>query len=299
MIKKVILSAVFCILGMTFVIGQDTTVVNEPKPLTKAAFESGYCLDNMTVAQNPVNTLEFILQHRFGTIQNDFSDLFGIWGASNIRMGLNYNVHKNVVIGFGTTKNKRYQDLMVKYTFFRQRDGGFPLTIAYLFNVAVNASNKDNFGYEYKFSDRLSYYNELMFARRFCRMFSMQASVSFTHYNQVDTLLKNDVLGVALLGRIKVSPQTSVILSYSWPFVFGYDKPFILKYGQDAFYKSSMTPYGNANIGVEFSTSTHAFHIFLGAAQGIIPQEIYMYNQNNFWNGQIVLGFNMTRLWTF
>ena len=37
----------------------------------------------------------------------------------------------------------------------------------------------------------------------------------------------------------------------------------------------------------------------MAASQGIVPQEITMYNRNNFYNGQIVLGFNMTRLWTF
>jgi hypothetical protein len=299
--KRFILIIVLCVVatGMTF--AQDSIPAGkEQKPLTKAAFEGGFCLDAITVATPPsAKTLEFVLQHRFGTIQNEWSDLFGIWGASNIRVGLNYSITKDVVVGFGTTKNKLYQDFSVKYTFLRQRDKGFPVTLSYYFNLAINATNESNFGMNYKFNDRLCYYNELMVARRFCRMFALQGSVSFTHFNKVDTLLKNDALGFSLTGRLKVSPQTSVVATYSIPLVLGYDEPFILKYGQDAFYYSSNTPMQNFNIGVEFSTSTHVFHIFLGCAKGIIPQEITMYNNNNFLNGQILFGFNMTRLWSF
>lgn len=296
--KKFILILVLCVIGSGMVFAQDSIPVeNEKKPVTKTPFESGICMDMITVSSPPsAKTLEFVLQHRFGTLENGFSDLLGIWGASNIRMGLNYSINPNVVVGFGTTKNKRYQDFSVKYTFLRQRDKGFPLTIAYYFNLAINASDKSNFGQDYKFVDRLSYYHEFLFARRFCRMFSAQAGLSYTHFNKVDSL--NDVIGISLLGRLKVSPQTSVVISYSAPLVQAYDEPFVIPYPRDWYYFNEQSKH-NFNIGVEFSTSTHAFHIFLGAAQGIIPQEIMRYNGNDFFNGEIVIGFNMTRLWTF
>ena len=296
--KRIILVIVLCVFASGMIFAQDSIPAGkERKPVTKAPFESGICMDVLTVSSPPAGkTLEFVLQHRFGTIQNDWSDLFGIWGASNIRMGLNYSINPNVVVGFGTTKNKRYQDFSVKYTFLRQRDKGFPLTIAYYFDFAINATNESNFGKDYKFVDRLSYYNEFMFARRFCRMFSMQAGLSYTHFNKTDSL--NDVIGITLLGRLKVSPQTSVVVSYSAPLVQGYDKPFIIPYPRDWYYFNDQSKQ-NFNVGVEISTSTHTFHIFLGAAQGIIPQEIMRYNGNDFFKGEIILGFNMTRLWNF
>lgn len=298
--KKILICVIFLLAISGIGIAQEAeAVIKEKKPLTRAPFESGICMDEQTVMILPSKTLEFVLQHRFGTIQNGFEDLIGIWGASNIRMGLNYSILDNLVVGFGTTKNKRYQDLSVKYTFFHQRDKGFPLTISYYANIALNASDKSNFGRDYVFSDRLSYYQQVMFARRFCRIFSMQMGFSFTHFNKVDSLLKNDAIAISALARLKVSPQTSIVMSYEVPLVLGYDTPFILKYGQGAFYYSSITPLPNFGLGVEIATSTHAFHIYLAAAQGIIPQEIVMYNRNNMFNGQIILGFNMTRLWNF
>ena len=55
----------------------------------------------------------------------------------------------------------------------------------------------------------------------------------------------------------------------------------------------------NFGIGIEISTSTHAFQIFAGSSAGIIQQENLHYNQNNFWDGQFLIGFNITRLWSF
>lgn len=288
----------FAITGVLFA-QDEANEKKERKPLERDAFESGIFMDDQTVKTYYANTLEFVLQHRFGTIQNGFSDLFGIWGATNVRMGLNYSITDNLAIGFGTTKNKRYQDLNLKYTFFRQRKGGFPLTIGYYGNIALDASNKSNFGQDYAFIDRLSYYNELMFARRFCNWFSMQLGVAFVHYNKVDTTIKNDAFSISAIGRFRISSQTSIVLSYEQPLMLGYDTPFILKYGQKGIYYGPNSPLPNIGIGVEVSTSTHAFHFFLSAAQGILPQDIVMYNQNDFFNGAIMIGFNMTRLWSF
>lgn len=298
--KKSLLVLLLILVGFGRVFAQEAEEAkNEKKPLERDPFESGIFMDDQTVKTYPSNTLEFVLHHRFGTIQNGISDLYGIWGATNVRLGLNYSITDNLMIGFGTTKFKMYQDLSLKYTFFHQRKGGFPLTIGYYGDIALNASNKSNFGKDYAFIDRLSYFHELMVARRFCRAFSMQLGFAFVHFNKVDTTLKNDAFSISAIARVKVSPQTSIVASCEVPLMLGYDTPFILKYGQQGIYYGPKSPLPNFGIGVEISTSTHAFHIFLSAAQGILPQDIVIYNQNDFFNGAIMFGFNMTRLWNF
>lgn len=271
---------------------QDTTVQEEfVKSPEKAPFESGIFMDEQTVVMPPSQTLEFVLQHRFGTIQNNWSDLFGIWGSSNIRMGLNYTITKDLQVGFGSTKNKRLQDFSIKYILARQYKGGFPFTISLYGNMAINASEQSSFGPVYKFAYRFSYLAEAMIARRLTKNISLQLGVSWVHYNLVDSTMRethvngmiNDNLAISGIGRYKISPQTSICLSYSQSVLTYLNTP----------------PWPNVGLGVEFSTSTHAFHIFLAAAQGIVPQEIYMYNTNNPYNGALLIGFNMTRLWSF
>jgi len=300
-IKKVVLGLIFFASGIGIIFAQDSIPAPEKKkPLERKPFESGIAINEQTVEIPPAKTLEFVLQHRFGTIQNGWSDLAGIWGASNIRLGLNFSITKNFLIGLGTSKNNRLQDLQWKYTFLHQRKGGFPLTIAYYGNLALNATNKSNFGIEYKFIDRLSWFHQILVARRFCKMFSMQLGFSYSHYNKVDSTSKNDAFSISVLGRIKVSPQTSVLIAYQQPFVVNYDPAFIIRYPNKWMSCSANSfPYPDVELGVEISTSTHSFHIFIASAQGIVPQQIVQYNNNNFWNGGILIGLNITRLWGF
>jgi len=351
--KRLLFGIIFMMNGAGMVIAQDS-IPEQPaqKPLEKAPFESGYFIADQTVSLPPAKTLEFVLQHDFGTFQQKWSDLWGIWGASNIRLGFNFTVTKDLQVGFGTTKNKRFQDFNLKYSIIRQRKGGFPVTISFFGNVAIDCRNKSflgnnklpsdldfaslvqdstfesnlinetvkndtMFGMDYisynqasglpganksdlstlfdetfKASYRFSYYAELMFARRFCKEFSAQLGISWVHYNLVDETameynhvngMKNDNINISGIGRVKISPQTSIMLSYSQP---------VLTYLNTA-------PWPNVGLGVEISTSTHAFQIFMTAANGLVPQETVMYNNNNPYNGYILLGFNITRLWTF
>jgi hypothetical protein len=281
--------------GIGIVFAQDSIPAQTKKPLEKAPFESGYFIDDQTVALPPAHSLQLVIQHRFGTIQNGMTDLVGIWGASNIRFGLDFTINKNVLVGVGTTKNKRIQDLQVKYTFLRQQKGGFPLTMGVYGNMGINCLNKSTFGTDFKSKDRLSYYGELMIARRFGKMLSLQLGVAWVHYNIVDSAaaetkrdshvnsMYNDNLQISGIGRLKITPQTSIIATYS---------QCVLTY-------VNRMPWPNAGLGVEISTSTHAFQVFLSAAQGIVPQEVAFYNSNNPYNGMILIGFNITRLWTF
>jgi hypothetical protein len=354
--KQLLLGFIFLMSGLGAVIAQDTIPAEEAeqaptKSLAKAAFESGYFIADQTVTVAPAHSLEFVIQHDFGTIQSHWSNFWGIWGASNIRLGLSYTITKDLQVGFGTTKNKLLQDFNLKYVLARQYQEGFPLTITFFGNVALNASNKSTLGnnkipgdldfatvvsdqkfaesltaqqhindsmganyvsynqatslpganesdlntlfdYTFKAAYRFSYFAEFMFARRFCKEFSAQLGVSWIHYNLVDQVemannhvngMYNDNVNISGLGRIKISPQSSILLSYSqsvWTYV-------------------NTAPWPNFGIAWEISTSTHAFQVYLTAANNLVPQEVAMYNKNNPYNGAILLGFNITRLWTF
>jgi hypothetical protein len=131
-----------------------------------------------------------------------------------------------------------------------------------------------------------------MIAKRFCKEFSAQVSIAWVHYNIVDSTIipnyvhegnRNNNVNITGAGRLKISPQSSLFLTYSQP---------IMTY-------LNAKPWPNFGFGLEVSTSTHAFQIYLAAANGILPQEIAMYNNNNPYNGAILIGFNLTRLWSF
>ena len=53
------------------------------------------------------------------------------------------------------------------------------------------------------------------------------------------------------------------------------------------------------SLGVEFATSAHAFQLFITNYNGIVPQQNYMKNTNDFFSGDILIGFNITRIYNF
>lgn len=268
---------------------------NEDKPIDKPVrtpFESGLLIDGQTTVIQGPKTLEMVIQHRFGNVNNGISDLFGIYAAgSNIRMGLDYVVAKNLQIGWGITKLNMYNDFNIKYTIVEQtRKNTIPVAVAIFANTAIDGRNSSEFGKNYEFSDRLSFFSQLIVGRKFNSWLSLQVAGSFTHFNSVDTLMEHDKIGLHFSGRAKISPQGS--------FIFNYDMPLKIQ-GIAEYNEFTNLPLPNLALGFEIATSTHAFHIYVGTANGIIPQEVIMYNQNDFTNGEMSLGFLITRLWNF
>jgi hypothetical protein len=58
-------------------------------------------------------------------------------------------------------------------------------------------------------------------------------------------------------------------------------------------------PKPNLAIGWEISTTTHVFQIFVGTANTLSPQYNMMQNQNDWTKSEMMIGFNITRLWGF
>src|ERR1043166_4258045 len=55
---------------------------SDAKP-AKPAFESSQLMDDQSAVVYSKKTLEFNMQHRFGTVENGVKDLFGIYGSAN------------------------------------------------------------------------------------------------------------------------------------------------------------------------------------------------------------------------
>lgn len=273
---------------------QDEEKSTEPKPARKA-FESAVLIDNQTDLVNTAKTLEWNIQHRFGTISNGAGDLCGLFAPSNIRLGFSYSVIDRVGVGFGLTKKdvtNPYIDLNVKVKILQQaRSGGSPVNVTYFGNVVRDNRDESNFE---KNVHRVSYFNQFIVSRRVNSKFSVQASYMLSHFNTVDTLYTNYMSGVSVALKYKVSSQSSVLFEYTQP---------LFKYTVNDEIHGALTkeagPEPNFAIAWEVSTSSHDFQIFFTTYRSILPQYNLAYNTNKLKNTGILLGFNLTRLWNF
>jgi hypothetical protein len=274
---------------------QDTTApVVKKKSYVKNTFDGNFIIDNQTVMVPIKGTFEFDIQHRFGTVNNGFSDLFGIFASATMKLGFSYTPVNNLQIGFDATNEKMMVDLNAKYAILKQtKDGLIPVSITYYGNAAMDTRKKDNTTLFVTTSDRFSYFNQIIIARKFSEGVSIQIAPSYTHFNNLEGYLNsagnvmpkwnNDNFSIAASGRFKISESSSLIANYDQPLT----------------QNPTANPRPNISFGIEMKTSGHDFEIFFGNYSSLFPQNNNLFNQNDYRKGQFLIGFNISRLWNF
>jgi hypothetical protein len=243
----------------------------------RAAFESTSLIESQTNRVYSKGTIEMIMNHRFGLV-NGTNDMIGIWAPADIRIALNYSITDRITVGFGTTKDGRLQDFSLKGAIFKQRvDGKMPVNITYYGNAAVSALPKENF---YHTSDRWSFFNQLIISKKFSKRFSLQLAPSYSHYNVIDAPMSNDLFAIEFGGKAKITSSMNFLLDVNQPIT-----------------TQQIAPKSGFSTGVEFSTVGHSFQIFISNYRGIVNQQSNMFNQNDFFNGEFAIGFNISRTW--
>lgn len=288
--KKLYTFLIILFLLPTLISAQETEVVKVKSKPVRPMFGCPTIIDNQTVYIPTAKTLEVVIEHRFDKIEN-ISNLFGIYGSSNIRLGVNYSILNNLSVGFGTTKFRKLQDFRIKYNILEQRrDNSMPIALTAYGNMGIDARNKDYFGQNYKFTNRLSYFGEIIVARKFTDWLSIQVSGSFAHINRVDSLAEHDKFGITISGRARVSAQSSIIFNYGIPLQ-------IMAIAEHN--PLNNPPKDNFGFGWEIATSTHVFQLFVSSATDLSPQYSLETNQNSWTDGDLFFGFTITRLWSF
>jgi hypothetical protein len=276
---------------------QDSTAaapVVKKKSFVKNTFEGNFLIDNQTVMVPIKGTFEFDINHRFGTIDHQFKDLYGLFGGANMRLGFSYTPIKDLQIGFGANNYNMIVDWSLKYALLKQtKDSKIPVSVTYYGNAAMDTRAKNEALPIVTTSDRFAFFNQILVARKFTEALSLQGSFNYTHFNNVDGYkdasgviqpsMKNDHLSFSLGARYKISPKTSIILNY--------EQPITEHYVYDVF--------PNLSLGLDMKSSGHDFQVFFGNYSNTIAQYNSMYNPNDYSKGQYVIGFNISRLWNF
>lgn len=268
----------------------EVPVAKKVKPV-KNTFGSVLQIDNQTVMVPVKGTLEFDIQHRFGTVDNGRKDVWGLFAPSNIRLGLSYAPLKNLFIGAGITKEKMQIDFNGKYALLQQTvSNSMPLSVTYFGNIAIDARDKDNFR---ESVHRFSYFNQIIIARKISEKFSVQVAPGYSWFNNVEAYLdskgeiqkkmNNGHFAVSVSGRLKITDNSAIIA--------GYDQPLTQH--------PTNNPHPNISFGFETTTGAHAFQVFASNYYNIVPQANNVYNSNDYRDGQFVIGFNITRLWNY
>jgi hypothetical protein len=283
--KKILILLVLALL-LSPIFAQEAAQKEGNSTPVSNTFGTTTLIDNNTVATPYKGGLELEIHHRFSLIEN-YHNLYGIYGSANTRIGLNYGITDRLMVGAGTTKDYKLQDIQWKYLLLQQtEDNKMPVSVSYYGNFVADLRTEDNFvppTTSFKQIHRLSYFTQFIVARKFSEKISAQIAPSLAYMNTVKrysdtTGYKNLNLGLSAGARANLFGNHSLLVEYD---------QLLTKQNLDT------QPKPNLSFGWEINTPTHTFQVFVANYNQIINQYNLLYNTNDFAKGKYLVGFNI------
>lgn len=267
------------------------TAKDEPKrEPVMATFKGTRLINGHSVEMPAKGELLFIIAHRFGKLSSGFYELIGLDQAT-MRFGFEYSPTGWLNIGVGRSTYMKTYDGFIKAKVLRQSKGKkpIPLSMVLLAGSSIHSLKWQDKTRKNYFTSRMDYYFQIMIARKFNERFSMQIMPSMVHKNLVVKANEsNDIFTLGIGGRYKVSNRIAIMAEYHW-----------LVPGQRLPYVNGLKPRSALAIGIDIETGGHVFQIQFTNAQAMFEKGFLAETTGNILKGDIHLGFNITRTFSF
>jgi hypothetical protein len=282
--------ALITFVGLTIVLyAQDDLLAelnkqNENDPgYAIATFKGSRIINGQSVETRRKGELEFIFSHRFGLLNEGPYTLWGL-DQSVTRLGLEYGLTDRVGIGIGRTSVDRTFDGFVRYKALRQHKT-FPFTLTAMGSVFYRTSPRNSeIPLPLTAEDRLAYATQLLVARKFSSRLSLQLNPVYVHRNTVNqTYENNDDFALGMAGRFKITHSVALSIEYMKRLNARPNVP------------SDYYRYDAIGIGIDIETGGHVFQLVFTNTLGMFERYTITETYENFWNGDIRFGFNITR----
>jgi len=250
---------------------------------SKYAFKSTRIINGHSIENVSAGVLDFRILHRFGALNGGPYEFFGL-DQANMRMSFDYGITDRLQIGIGRSNIGKEFDGLVKYKILRQSSGArnMPISVSWVSGGLINSQRWADPNRENLFSSRLSYYHQLLIARKFNETFSLQLSPTVVHRNLVPTRdIPNDIFALGVGGRVKLNNRVATTFDY-----------FYVLPGQLPNHRNSLS------IGFDIETGGHVFQLHFTNSRGLNERQ-FITGQNGSWlDGDIHFGFNLSRVFT-
>ena len=243
-------------------------------------FKGSKIVNSQSVEMPSKKVLQFMIQHRFGTLSSGFYELYGLDNAQ-VRISFDYGVNKWMSFGLGRSSAIKTFDLNSKIRLKRQSKGhnSFPFTI-----VTNSAIFIKKYTYQemqlpsFDFINQLSYANQLLIARKVNRSFTFQVTPTIVHHNLIkDQDYQHDKYSIGLGIRNKISNRIS--------------------FNAEHFIQLNQNEKTNVlSLGFDIETGGHVFQLHFSNSSAMIESEFISNADGSWTNGDIYFGFNLSRV---
>lgn len=249
--------------------------------ITTAIFKTTRIVNGHSIENIGAGLLDVKINHRFGRVNTGGYNLFGLDQAS-MRMGLDYGINSRLMVGIGRSTYLKQYDGFVKYRILRQSTGkiNMPLSVSYAGGVIWKTiDNPAGAGFYY--TDRFSYFNQILIAKKFNDYFSLQLTPTMVHYNNVPLATDpNDLFSLGIATRLRISKRVNITGEYYYQFQHftGY--------------------YNSLSVGVDIETGGHVFQMHFSNSTGMTERTFIHETDGQWGKGDIHFGFNIARIFT-
>ena len=159
-----------------------------------------------------------------------------------------------------------------------------PISLSAVSGMSVNTLKWSDPNRKNYFTSRISYFHQLLIARKFNESFSLQLMPSFVHYNLVknNTTESNDryFLGVGL--RQKITKRVSINFEY----IYAFNQP------------QNQNLFNSMSIGFDLETGGHVFQLHFTNSSAMHERGFMSETSESWLKGGIHFGFNISRVFT-
>ncbi len=258
---------------------------------TISAFKAHKIINNQSTKQSNKGELYLYVSHRFGTVKDGISTLFGL-DYANTKIELMYGLNDNIQFGFSRESLKKTYSSSFKFKISEQ-SSNFPLNISNYSSFNYNSSSFFAQGEDVSFSDRSIIFTQFLFSTTLSEKLSLQISpsVAIRNYNDIVPVFENGAIlfisyeqkenyTVSFGSRYKLNNRTSLNFEYN-----------------HYLNRLKISPYKDIlSIGVDIETGGHVFQLLFSNTQSIDDVSVLLDAEGNWSTGDFFFGFNILRI---
>jgi hypothetical protein len=259
-------------------VGQDSP----KKEYVYNAFKSPRVIMSHSMEMLRPGVLDFRILHRFGRVNGGAYEFFGLDGPATVRLGLDYGITDDLMIGVGRSTFNKELDGFVKYRIIQQSTGpkSSPLSLIAIAGSTLTTLKWTDPTRQNYFSSRVAYYGQAIIGRKFSEAVSLQLMPSIVHRNLVPNEQDpNDLFAAGIGGRIKLSRRIS----------FNVDYHYVINPNDAAGYHNPLS------VGFDLETGGHVFQLHFTNSKGMNERAFLGATEYDWGKGDIFFGFNISR----
>lgn len=252
----------------------------------EATFKSTRIINGHSVETVKKNHMDFRISHRFGRLNSGSYQLYGLDQAT-LRLGFEYGITDDLMIGVGRSTEQKAFDFFAKYRLLKQTSGVrvVPVSVTLFASSAIRTLRPlTDEELKRSFQNKLTYVYQALIARKFSEKLSLQITPTYLYRNLPELVgEERGLFSLGLGGRLKISRRVSINAEYFWT----------------ARNNSALPYHDSMALGVDIDTGGHVFQLHFTNSLGMIEKQFIGETTGSWGKGDVHYGFNISRTFSF